>query len=69
MEKSGIGILILAGLVVARVLVGCSDPNRNLYQGIQMRNEMGKTPQERENSPRQPSYDQYKKERDQQDQP
>ncbi len=65
MKKSGIVSVILAGLLLA----GCTnDPYRKMYQGIQMRNEMGKTPEERATSPRQPSYDQYKQERDQQEQ-
>jgi hypothetical protein len=56
-------MIILAGLLLA----ACSDPYRNLYQGVKMRNEMGKTPEERATSPQQPSYDQYKKEREQQE--
>ncbi len=52
--------IMLAGLL----LTACSDPVRNLYQGIKMRNEMGKTPEERATSPQPPTYDQYKKERE-----
>jgi hypothetical protein len=52
--------LALASLSAA----GCADPARNLYEGIQMRNESLKTPEERATSPRPPEYDEYKKERD-----
>ncbi len=60
--RAGI-MIVLAGLLLA----ACSDPARNLYQGIKMRNDMGKTPEERATSPQPPSYDQYKKEREQQE--
>ncbi len=48
------------------LLSACSDPARNLYQGIKMGNDAGKTPEERATSPQPPSYDQYKKERERQ---
>ncbi len=59
--RAGI-MIVLAGLLLA----ACSDPARNLYQGIKLRNEMGKTAEERATSPQPPSYDQYKKERERQ---
>lgn len=51
--------LLLAGLCVS----ACSDPYRNLYEGIKANNDAKRSPQERAMSPA-PSYDAYKKERD-----
>lgn len=45
------------------VLVGCADPARNLYEGIKANNDAKRTPTERAVTPT-PSYDQYKKERE-----
>jgi len=54
-----------SGMVVACIFAsGCADPSRNLYEGIRIHNESMKTPEERAASPRSPSYDEYKKERD-----
>jgi len=52
-------------LVSALSLVACSDPYRNLYQGIKGSNDAKRTPTERAVSPA-PSYDTYRKEREQQ---
>jgi hypothetical protein len=51
-------------LVASLPVTGCANPARNLYEGIQMRNEILKTPEERATSPRPPGYDEYKKERE-----
>jgi hypothetical protein len=64
MKGLRLGITII---LAALLLAACSDPSRSLYHGIKLRNEMGKTPEERATSPQQPSYDQYKKEREQQE--
>ncbi len=64
MKGLRLGITIM---LASLLLAACSDPARNLYQGIKLRNDMGKTPEERATQPQQPSYDQYKKEREQQD--
>ena len=45
-------------------LMGCSDPYRNLYEGIKNNNEAHQSPQDRARSDHPPSYDAYKKERD-----
>jgi hypothetical protein len=59
---------IASGFIVASTVAsGCAEPSRNLYEGIQMRNEIKKSPEERANSPHTPSYDQYRKERDKQE--
>jgi hypothetical protein len=53
------------GLILAcTVAVGCAEPSRNLDEGIKMHNESMQTPEERANTPPEPSYDEYKKERD-----
>jgi hypothetical protein len=51
-------------LLVALLLAACSDPSRNLYDGIKSNNEAKRSPNERSASPS-PSYDEYKKEREQ----
>ena len=56
---------IACALLAAMLLAACDDPYRSLYDGIKNRNESKRTPLERANSPV-PSYDQYKRERDQQ---
>ncbi len=45
-------------------LTACADPARNLYEGIKANNEAKRTPNERAVSPA-PSYDTYRKEREQ----
>ncbi len=45
-------------------MIGCSDPYRNLYEGIKDNNEAHQSPQDRARSLPSPSYDAYKKERD-----
>ena len=46
------------------LLVACTgDPYRNVYEGIKNNNDAKKTPTERATSPT-PSYEQYKKERE-----
>lgn len=44
-------------------LSACSDPSRNLYEGIKSSNDAKRTPSERAMTPA-PSYDEYKKERE-----
>lgn len=44
-------------------LTACSDPSRNLYEGIKSSNDAKRTPEERAMTPA-PSYDEYKKERE-----
>lgn len=47
-------------------LAGCgNDPYRGMYDAVKIRNESTRTPTERSVTPT-PSYDQYKKEREQQ---
>jgi hypothetical protein len=47
------------------LLAACSeDPSRNLYEGIKGSNDAKRTPNDRAISPS-PSYDDYKKEREQ----
>jgi hypothetical protein len=55
-------LILLAGISLSACT---SDPYQGLYEGIKSQNEAKKTPQERELTPT-PSYDAYKKERDQQ---
>lgn len=55
-----LGLTILFGLM----LTACRDPYQNLYEGIKSQNEARRTPQERAMTPA-PSYDTYKKEREQ----
>jgi hypothetical protein len=50
-------------LLTALWLAACSDPYRNLYDGIQTNNDAKRSPNERAISPT-PSYDEYKKERE-----
>ncbi len=52
-------VLILALLGLS----ACSDPSRNLYEGIKSNNDAKRTPNERAMTPA-PSYDEYKKERE-----
>jgi uncharacterized lipoprotein YmbA len=49
-------------LLVALLLAACSDPSRNLYDGIQNNKDAKRSPSERAMTPT-PSYDEYKKER------
>jgi len=52
-------------LFLTALLAACGgDPYRGVYEGIQNRNDSMKTPIERATSPS-PSYDVYKKEREQ----
>lgn len=48
-------------LSAALLLAACSDPYRNLYDGIQSNKDAKRSPTERAVSPA-PSYDEYKKE-------
>jgi hypothetical protein len=50
-------------LSAALLLVACSDPSRNLYEGIKTSNDAKRSPTERAMTPT-PSYDEYKKERE-----
>ncbi len=50
-------------LLTALLLVACSDPPRNLYDGIKNNNDAKRSPNERAMTPT-PSYDEYKKERE-----
>lgn len=52
-------LLLLAVLGVT----ACSDPSRNLYEGIKSSNDAKRTPNERAVTPA-PSYDEYKHERE-----
>ncbi len=45
------------------VMTACSDPTRNLYEGIKSSNDAKRTPDERAMTPA-PSYDEYKHERE-----
>ena len=53
-------IVLLFALLV---LAACSDPSRNLYEGIKSSNDAKRTPNERAMTPA-PSYDKYKQERE-----
>lgn len=44
-------------------LAACSDPSRNLFDGIKANNDARRTPNERAMTPA-PSYDEYKQERE-----
>ncbi len=50
-------------LLAVLVMTGCSDPTRNLYDGIRSSNDAKRTPDERAMTPA-PSYDEYKHERE-----
>jgi hypothetical protein len=50
-------------LPIALLLVACSDPARNLYEGIKNNNDAKRSPSDRAMSPT-PSYDEYKRERE-----
>ena len=50
-------------LLAALLLTACSDPARNLYEGIKNNNDAKRTPADRAMNPT-PSYDEYKKERE-----
>jgi formaldehyde-activating enzyme involved in methanogenesis len=52
-------LILLTVLLVA----ACSDPSRNLYDGIKNNNDAKRSPSERAMTPT-PSYDEYKKERE-----
>jgi len=45
------------------LLSACADPSRNLYEGIKSNNDAKRSPNERAMTPA-PSYDEYKKERE-----
>lgn len=52
-------------ILIAIALAGCgSDPYRGMYDAVKSRNESTQSPAERSVTPT-PSYDQYKKEREQ----
>lgn len=51
-------LILLAGIALS----ACSDPYRNLYEGIKGQNDASRTPQERAMTLA-PGYDAYKKER------
>lgn len=46
------------------LLAGCANPYQNLYEGISQQQEMQRTPAERAANPA-PSYDRYRKDREQ----
>jgi hypothetical protein len=50
-------------LLAALLLSACSDPYRNLYEGIKSNNDAKRSPNERAMTPA-PSYEEYKKERE-----
>ncbi len=50
-------------VLTALLLAACSDPSRNLYNGIKNNNDAKRSPTERAMTPT-PSYDEYKKERE-----
>jgi hypothetical protein len=50
-------------LLAPLLLAACSDPSRNLYDGIKNNNDAKRSPSERAMTPT-PSYDEYKKERE-----
>jgi hypothetical protein len=50
-------------LLTAFLLAACSNPSRNLYDGIQKNNDAKRSPNERAMTPT-PGYDGYKKERE-----
>ncbi len=50
-------------LLGALLLTACTEPSRNLYEGIKANTDAKRTPSERDMNPM-PSYDAYKKERD-----
>jgi len=50
-------------LLVLLSLTACTDPARNLYDGIKANNDARRSPNERAMTPA-PGYDEYKKERD-----
>jgi len=50
-------------VLTALLLAACSDPARNLYNGIKNNNDAKRSPTERAMTPT-PSYDEYKKERE-----
>jgi hypothetical protein len=50
-------------LLVPLLLIACSDPSRNLYEGIKTNNDAKRSPTERAMTPT-PGYDEYKKERE-----
>jgi hypothetical protein len=50
-------------LLFSLLLAACSDPARNLYDGIKTNNDAKRSPTERAMTPT-PSYDEYKKERE-----
>lgn len=52
-------------LFASIALSACTDPYRNLYEGIKSQNDAQRTPQERAMTPA-PGYDAYKKERERQ---
>lgn len=53
----------LFAVLATLALTGCTDPERNLYEGIKSSNEAKRSPNERAMTPA-PAYDDYKKERE-----
>ena len=65
MNRINVRWLGKSGVLVCLALAACtSDPFQRIYEAIRNRNEALKTPAERASSPRMPSYDAYKKERE-----
>ena len=54
---------VFLALLATLSLMACSDPYRNLYDGIKNNNDAKRSPNERAMTPT-PSYDEYKKERE-----
>jgi hypothetical protein len=54
----------LTVILAVLALTACENPARNLYEGIKANNEAKRTPNERAMTPA-PSYDDYRKEREQ----
>ena len=54
----------LIAILAALALTACENPARNLYEGIKASNDAKRTPNERAMTPA-PSYDAYRKEREQ----
>lgn len=54
----------LFAILTTLALTACADADRNLYDGIKANNEAKRSPNERAMTPA-PTYDEYKKEREQ----
>ncbi|MBJ6726556.1 hypothetical protein [Geomesophilobacter sediminis] len=61
-------ITLPAALVIISSLCGCSAEHvkQGIYEGIKTRNELQSSPQERIGKPEQPSYSDYKRQREEQ---